>query len=84
MNAERQEAIQFSQEKLMLFHKNLGIGGEIYSLNNVSVESITCEQAKTKYANVPIQEKLEYKYENGMLSKPTKVTVELLKDYICK
>lgn len=84
MNASHQEKIQFSQEKITLFHKNLGIGGEIYSLNNVSIESITCEQAKTQYANVPIQEKLEYKYKNGKLSQPTKVTVLLLKDYICK
>lgn len=84
LNTKNENKIQFSQEEITLFSKNLGPGGEIYSLNNKSIESITCQVAKAQYSTVPIQEKIIYKYENGQLSTPTKTPIKLLTDYICQ
>lgn len=83
LNAESKEYITFSEKGLEIYHKNIGLGGEVISLNK-QIADVSCNDAKTAYKYVPAQEKIVYKYADGKIDKGTKEIVVSLADAVCK
>ena len=84
LESRAEEYIRFNANYIELYHGHTGLNGELNGIKESHWNDVSCKDAKDKYKDLVVEEKLVYKYENGNLSKPERKVVLTLADAVCK